>query len=95
MPPLTQLEATLRPIARERIKKGQLPNKPPSKMWGGHGGGEFCSLCDRPIGPDEVELEFDGQVDGIERTFRFHMVCQSVWQLECARDNYLTAPPKA
>lgn len=85
MSPLTLLEPTLRPIARESIATGQLPKETPSKMWGGHGGGEFCALCDKPIAPDEVEIEFEGYIDGAERTFRLHAVYQSIWQLECAR----------
>jgi hypothetical protein len=87
--PLTKLEAELRPIARERIAKRQLPANAASRMWGGHGTGKLCDLCDKPIRADDVELEVDSEIDGAVRTLRFHMVCQSVWQLECARDDYL------
>jgi hypothetical protein len=88
--PLTRLEAELRPIARERIAKGRLPCVVSSRMWGGPGLGHHCDLCDKEIGSDEMELEVEGPINGGEvHTFRFHVVCQSVWQLECARDDYL------
>lgn len=87
--PLTKLEAELRPIARERIATGQLPAEGPSRMWGGHGSGAPCALCDKPIPPGDIEFEVEDQLEGTPHTFRFHMVCQSVWQLECARDHYL------
>lgn len=91
--PLTQLEAELRPIARERIAKGQLPREAPSRMWGGRGNGQLCALCGKPIQRDEIEYEVEASIDGAARDFRFHMVCQSVWQLECARDDYLKKHP--
>jgi hypothetical protein len=91
--PLSKLEAELRPIARERIASGQLPREAPSRIWGGHGTGQLCALCDKPIERDEVEYEVEEHIDGTVQLFRFHMVCQSVWQLECARDNYLRKHP--
>lgn len=91
--PLTKLEEELRPIARECIAKGRLPCDTPSKMWGGRGGGEPCALCGKPIERDEVEYEVEVPVDETVRTFRFHIVCQSVWQLECARYEYLRKHP--
>jgi hypothetical protein len=92
--PLSQLETELRPIARERIAKGQLPCRAPLVMWGGHGVGKLCALCDRPIQPADVEYEVETLANGARTTFRFHVVCQSVWQLECARDDYLKKHPK-
>jgi len=83
--PLTQLETELRPRARERIASGELPCEVPARMWGGNGSGKSCCLCDKPIQHQDVEFEFE--VDG--RTFLFHMVCQSIWQLECAREQVL------
>ena len=87
--PLTELEAVLRPIARERIAKGQLPRKEPPRMLGGPGSGQLCSLCDRPIERYQIEYEIE-QRAATTRTFRFHTVCQSIWQLECARADYLS-----
>jgi hypothetical protein len=90
--PLTDLENTLRPIARERIAKGQLPRQEPARMLGGPGSGRPCSLCDKPIEPYQIEYEIEQQEETV-RTFRFHTVCQSIWQLECARDDYLRKHP--
>jgi hypothetical protein len=50
-------------------------------------------LCDKPIQPDDVEYELEGRIGGSVQAFRFHVVCQSVWQLECARDDYLKKHP--
>lgn len=90
--PLTDLENSLRPIARERIANGQLPRQEPSRMLGGPGSGRPCSLCDKPIEPYQIEYEIEQQEETV-RTFRFHTVCQSIWQLECARDDYLRKHP--
>jgi len=90
--PLTELEEALRPIARERIAKGQLPRKEPSRMLGGPGSGQICSLCDKPIERYQIEYEIE-QRGASAQTFRFHTACQSIWQLECAGDDYLRKRP--
>jgi hypothetical protein len=83
--PLTGLEQELRPIARERIAKGQLPREmPPPRMWAGYGTGQLCSLCDKPIQRDEID-----HTEAPVQTFRFHIVCHALWELECARADYL------
>jgi len=86
--PLPQLESELRPTARERIAKGQLPSAPSRRMWGGRGAGEICALCDKPI-----LAEVEAYTDGAKRAFQFHTLCQSVWVLACARDDYLKKHP--
>lgn len=91
--PLTELEAELRPIARERIATGMLPGALTSHIWAGHGSGALCDLCDQPILSDEVEYEVEDKVGEAVETFRFHMVCQAVWQLECARHDYIKKHP--
>lgn len=87
--PLTKLEEALRPIARERIASGELPGGAASRMWGGHGTGGLCSLCDKPILSDEIEYEIEYPGWSAAQTLRFHMVCLSAWQLECARADHL------
>ena len=89
--PLTNIEDELRVIARECIASGRLPCDPALQMWGGYGTDQLCSLCGAPIQRDEIEYEV--QVKGGRRELRFHMLCQSVWQLECARDDYLKKHP--
>jgi len=78
----TNLEEALRPLARERIAKGQLPRSTFSRMWGGHGTGQVCSLCDKPIHPYHIEYE----IEYPEATLRFHTACLSAWQRECSED---------
>jgi hypothetical protein len=87
--PLTLLEAELRAIARERIAKGNLPSVPPSRMWVGGGTGKLCALCDKIVQPHEIEYEVQDDMGTSVQTYFFHLVCESVWQLECARDDYL------
>ena len=88
--PLTQLEKQLRRLARDRIKKGQLPRTAPGRIWGGKGAGRSCALCDKPIGANESELEVEQNIDGTVRPLRFHVACQLLWQLECARETART-----
>lgn len=89
--PLTQLEQNLRQLARERIANGQLPSAVPERMWGGKGSGRSCSLCDAPI--RDVELEVEERINDTIQTFHFHVLCQSLWQLECVREYHLKNPP--
>jgi hypothetical protein len=91
--PLTGLQEALRRIARKRIAAGQLPHEAPSRMWGGSGTDQPCALCDMPISSDEIEYEIEIASGSAVRTFVFHMVCQSVWQLECAHADYLRKNP--
>ena len=92
--PLTDLENELRVIARERIASGELPCiDPPLRMWGGYGSGQVCAVCDKTIRPAEVEFEVEESVDGQMKQMWFHTVCQSIWQLECARVEHLKKHP--
>ena len=91
--PLTKLEAELRPLARARIAQGLLPCTTLNKMWGGPGSGQPCALCDKPVSSNEMEYEIEASVDGGVRSLRFHVVCEAIWQLECARDDYLKKHP--
>ncbi len=93
--PLTRLENDLRPVARERIATGQLPSTAPAKTWGGAGSGALCSLCDRQIASQDLEYEVEAVVNDTVQTFRFHLVCESIWQLECARHAHLQKHPGA
>jgi hypothetical protein len=81
---LKRLEQELRPIARQRIANGQLPRAVLTQVKDGCGSGRICSLCDKPIQPDEPEYEIE-RVEATAQTLRFHRVCHYAWQLECAR----------
>jgi hypothetical protein len=78
-------EPVLVSVARERITKRQLPNNLPAKMWAGPGVGQPCAVCDKPIQADEFEYECSDSIDGEERTYRFHIVCETIWNAECSR----------
>ena len=81
---LKRLERELRPIARERIGKGQLPHDAPTRFWRGFGNGQPCSLCDKPIQRDEIEYKIKPIEAAVQPT-RFHRICRYAWQLECER----------
>lgn len=81
---LKSLERELRPIARQRIAKGQLRREVSARPWGGYGTGRPCSLCDKPIQPDEIEYEIES-IEVAAPTLRFHRVCHYAWRLECDR----------
>jgi hypothetical protein len=93
MPPLAKLEAELRPIARDRIATGQLPRETPARLWAGRGTGQLCALCDKPIQRNEVEYDVERHIDEGVQMFPFHVDCESVWQLECARGDFLVKRP--
>jgi len=79
--PLTALETELRAKIRTLIERGELPCEVPASMWGGNGSGEICSVCGKPIGPQELEFEYPIG----PKTLRFHRLCHGLWQLECER----------
>jgi hypothetical protein len=90
--PLTNLEEALRPLARELIAKGRLPRGALSRMWGGNGTGQLCSLCNKAIERFQIEYKVK-HTDALVQTLRFHTACLSAWQLECARDDCLGKHP--
>lgn len=97
--PLTALELELRPIAHDRIAKGLLPCKFPQHIWAARGNEKGCALCAKPIRAHEVEYEMEylGGEYETRTVFRFHVVCQALWQLECARHQHVkdASPPSA
>jgi hypothetical protein len=70
---LGKLERELRPMARERFAQGQLPFEAHPRFWGGFGTGQPCSLCEKPIQPDEIEYEVP--IQAVVQALRFHRVC--------------------
>jgi hypothetical protein len=86
--PLTELESRLRPIARARIEEGSLPCDIPPHIYAGPGTGNSCDLCGIKIAPDEIEYELE-QLSSGKNVLRFHILCESIWQLECARRRHL------
>jgi hypothetical protein len=74
-----QQEEALQRRARERIEQGLLPREKPTRLWGGHGSGLACSLCDHPISNTEPEMELEYEPPVQMPTVRFHLRCQSIW----------------
>jgi hypothetical protein len=75
----SEQEEALQKRARERIEQGLLPREKPTRLWGGHGSGQSCSLCDQPISDTEPEMELEYETTARVPTVRFHLRCQSLW----------------
>jgi hypothetical protein len=75
---------TLIERAQAAIAAHRLPLAATSRIWGGRGSGQCCSLCGEPIGSDDVEIELDTAVEG-NAGVRFHARCHSLWQQVCRR----------
>jgi hypothetical protein len=69
-------EGVLRARAREFIESGKLPQRLPSRTWGGPGSGAQCTLCGITIHSHEIDMEYD-HPDGIdgETVQHFHTRC--------------------
>ena len=67
----------------EAIKSGKLPDRRPTRMWGGQGSGASCPLCGETSKPwdVEVELEFTRE-DGETEMYCVHSRCFAAWDLE-------------
>jgi hypothetical protein len=84
--PLTQHELELQAAAVDLIRRELLPSEVPKSIWAFQGTGKLCSLCRKPIDPLEMEYELEAPVGGgTTSTFRFHLRCHAIWQLEVAR----------
>ena len=77
-------DSILREKAREVIQAGNLPNRPPDRMWGGSGDGAQCVVCGAPVKHDEVqlELEFIGGDSAGAGNYQCHIRCFSALDLE-------------
>lgn len=84
---MTCSEHELGLLAKQRIETGELPCYPVRRMWGSHGSGACCSLCDQPIRAEEIEYEVASgpEADEQAQTLRFHLTCHAIWQAECTR----------
>ena len=76
-------DTALRMRVRELIKSGLLPLMVPQQIQGGHGSGQACAACDRPITSAQVEYEVEDP-EG-DRRMHFHLGCHAAWQMECAQ----------
>ncbi len=78
-------DTKLREQAREAIRAGTLPNRPPERMWGGPGLGDRCTVCAHPVMRDEMgfELAFtrEGDEPGLPN-HHLHVRCFAAWESE-------------
>jgi hypothetical protein len=88
-------EIYLQRAARESLASGRLPRMNSQCIWGGYGRGDICSLCGEPIRSTEVEFEVPEPEHGAGSSFKFHITCHAVWQLECAGEEASASEPEA
>ena len=88
-------EPHLRERARVAMKNGKIPSGQPDRTWGGPGVGAACSVCDLPIGKDQLEFEIqfvhDGKGPGLDK-YHVHVRCFAAWEFE--RHGFREAPPR-
>jgi hypothetical protein len=78
----------LREHARQAIQAGRLPNREPSRIWGGNGFWMHCAVCGNLVVSDELgyELQF-AEGEGIPATVEYHVHvrCFAAWDQERRR----------
>jgi hypothetical protein len=76
------------------MRNGKIPSRQPDRTWGGPGVGAACSVCDLPIGKDQLEFEIqfvhDGKEPGLDK-YHVHVRCFAAWEFE--RHGVRAAPP--
>jgi hypothetical protein len=69
---------SLRDVIRRKLDDGDLPTRPPSKMYAGHGSGATCAACGDPVQPGQVEYELNYPDE--RRVVRLHLSCAGLWE---------------
>jgi len=84
--------AFLRERARAAVQNGKLPARRPDRTWSGPGVGALCAICELPVRRDELELEFEGEIqfehDGGSPGLNYlhlHIRCFAAWEFERRR----------
>jgi len=70
----------LLPGIRQKILDGTLPKQNCHVTWYGHGTGQICVACERPIAADDVEVERD-LPHRLAAVRRIHLVAPPVAEL--------------
>jgi predicted CxxxxCH...CXXCH cytochrome family protein len=85
-------DGRLREQARQAVRSGALPGRPPDRTWGGPGTGADCAVCHLPVAADEVELEMQFGGDDVPQPNEIHMHhrCFRAWDAE--RSSLETVP---
>lgn len=74
----------------------KLPNRCPTRTWGGPGIGDVCTICGVPVLHDDVELEleFDREADDPHpERYHVHVRCFAAWEDERRSPNVADATP--
>ena len=77
--------AALLERARRAIAARELPPGVSSRVWGGRGSGQLCSLCGQPIDFNDVEIELE-EVEAAAGV-RFHSKCHLLWLEACTSED--------
>lgn len=81
----------LREKAREALRLGRLPNRPPDHIWGGPSTGGHCAVCREAMqrGAIELEIEFVGDDRRGRASHPVHVRCFTALESErqAARDS--------
>jgi hypothetical protein len=78
-------ESTLRQMARDALRAGKIPSRPPERMWGGPGSGACCAVCGLLVSREELGFEFEFARNGHGGpggNFHAHIRCFAAWELE-------------
>jgi hypothetical protein len=81
-------DEALQKHALEAIQARRLPNRPPSRIWGGNGFWMHCAICGNLVISDELgyELQFSEGDDGPSPAeYHVHVRCFAAWDQERRR----------
>ena len=88
---MTEEGNSMRGKALAAVHIGKLPDRPPDRVWGGHGNGTAtCQLCGKPLNTEEItyELEYDEEPGDARPTcYSVHLQCFSAWDARRAQPN--------
>ena len=71
----------LRRLIRWKIITGVLPGQPSKTTWAAIGNGRPCAACEKPIKPDQTEMELE--LPSSRPSVRLHRECFTIWAEEC------------
>src|ERR1700704_2628235 len=71
------VDSILRVQARSLIQAGKVPNRLPTRVWGGLGVGTPCIVCGMPVKDTEPELKIEFTFDqgATTTSHHLHAVC--------------------
>jgi hypothetical protein len=65
-----------------RLRGGQLPHAPASRLYGGLGSDATCACCDGTISRDQLEFEVEFAALAVKVVM--HPECLRLWYDECS-----------